>query len=93
MMTQTPEEREHAAAGAARWRALVRKVTHRTSAPTDDLVRRARMRIGNERGDMPNSDAVIYAALRLANRDAASREAWAAEVRRVEIGEPAPGGA
>ncbi len=90
MMTQTPEERERAAAGAAAWRSLVRKVVHRTSAPTDDLVRRARMSIGNDRGSMPNSDAVIAAALRLANRSAASRAAWAAEVERVEHGYPAP---
>lgn len=80
MMTSTPAR--------SGWRALRRKVVHRTSLPTDALVRAFRLWIGSERGIAPNNDAVIFAALRLAARDATSRDELAAEVARVEAVEP-----
>jgi hypothetical protein len=84
MMTEPPATDDAAAA----WRSRPRQVTHRTSEPTNDLVRATRYRIGSERGMSPSADSLIFAALRLANRDKASREALVAEVGRVERGEP-----
>lgn len=48
------------------WRQLRRVNAHRTSKPTDDMLRRVVGEITAVRGNAPAVDAVIFAALRLA---------------------------
>ena len=47
------------------WANLARSPKHRTSRPTDDLMREFRIQVGNARGSLPYTDAVLLAALRL----------------------------
>ena len=50
------------------WRDLKRMNAHRTSRPTDDLVRRLVGEIAAATGRAPFVDAVLFAALRIAQR-------------------------
>lgn len=65
--------------GLVAWAQLVRITKHRTSAPTDAALRRAIGDIAKRRGARPNADAVLLAALRLADP-----AALAVEVRKIE---------
>lgn len=66
-----------------KWTELRRVTTNRTSRPTDDAVRRAISKITLERGTKANADAVILAALQLAEKDI---PALIAEVGKIESG-------